>query len=493
MKPALLSLLLACTGEPGPAKGASDSAEAATGSGGGSEGDTDPTDTDDGTDDTDDTGDEPDLPDTDHCDAIAEFTPVFEGFVDRFVAQDDLAPPEPGALVFTGSSSIRRWEGLARAYADHRPIQRGMGGAQVAEIAMFADALVNRHAPRGVVVFAGTNDVAAGVAVDDVVARFRCLRERVWIAHGQALPVFFIGITPTPSRWATWTQADAVNQAVQALAEDDPGLVYVDVPSVFLETGGPPSDALFVSDGLHLSEAGYTLWDSVLRAEIDAKLDPDPPHDAPQSAPQRSSRILIDVGPTNEEDGERTPLPDHLGQTWNNWHDTEGGSASLPGEHLDDLLTDAGVPTGVSLVLTGGFLCNGRANGGLLWPESDLLGGLAVGSATGDYLYSVAQDMTGGLVLRGLDPDATYTLGLFASRDHATTRATTYTVHGADTHSATLQTSGEGAGTEGATGNDDDVVRFSGLQPDPWGQLFVDVGLAGPDYAYLALLELVAE
>ena len=66
-------------------------------------------------------------------------------------------------------------------------------------------------------------------------------------------------------------------------------------------------------------------------------------------------------------------------------------------------------------------------------------------------------------------------------------------MHGADTHSATLQTSGPGAGRDGATGNDDDVVRLSGLQPDPWGQLFVDVSLAGPEYAYLALLELVAE
>lgn len=490
---ALLPLLLACAGSPvrhpagdGRATGGLDG-----GAGSGA------ADTDEDIDRAD-SGEAPDradtdLPDTDHCDAIAEFTPVFEGFVERFTAQDDLSPPAAGGLVFTGSSSIRRWEDLARAYADHRPIQRGMGGAQVAEIAMFADALVNRHDPSGVVIFAGTNDVAAGVAPDEVVARFRCLRERIWIAHGEALPVFFIGITPTPSRWSSWTEADAVNQAVQALAEDDAGLVYVDVPSAFLETGAPPDPGLFVADGLHLSGSGYALWDGILRAEIDRRLDPDPPTGIPRDAPVRGSRILVDVGPSNADDGERTPLPDHLGQTWNNWHDTEGGSASLPGEHLDDLSTDAGVPTGVDLVLTGGFLCNGRLNGGLLWPEADQLGALAVGSATGDYFYSVTDDMTGGLVLRGLDPTATYALGLFGNREHGTSRSTTYTVHGAATHSTTLQTSGAGAGADGATGNDDDVARFSGLRPDPWGQLFVDVDLAGPDYAYLSLLELVAE
>jgi lysophospholipase L1-like esterase len=490
----LLSLLVACTGDAGERDSEPDDA-------GGTGADTDAADTDadpDGGDtDTDggdtDTTTEPDLPDTDHCGSIADFGPVFTGFVERFGAQDDLAPPAPGGLVFTGSSSIRRWEGLARAYADHRPIQRGIGGAQVAEIALYADALVNRHDPRGVVVFAGTNDVAAGVSADDVVARFRCLRERVWTAHGQALPVFFIGITPTPSRWATWDTADAVNQAVAALAEDDPGLVYVDIPAAFLATGGPPSEDLFVADGLHLSASGYALWDSVLRAEIDAVLQPDPADETPADAPAPGDRILIDLGPSNSDDGEATPSPDYLGQHWNNWHDTEGGAASLPGEHLDGLATDTGQATGVSLVLTGGFLCNGRQNGGLLWPDADLLGDLAVGSATGDYFYSVADDMTGGLVLRGLDPGATYALGLFGTREHETTRATTYTVHGAATTSATLQTSGGGAGATGGQGNDDDLVRFEGLRPDPWGQLFLDVSLAGPDYAYIGLIELIAE
>ena len=34
---------------------------------------------------------------------------------------------------------------------------------------------------------------------------------------------------------------------------------------------------------------------------------------------QEGDRILIDLGPSNSDDGEATPSPDYLGQHWNNW------------------------------------------------------------------------------------------------------------------------------------------------------------------------------
>jgi lysophospholipase L1-like esterase len=428
-----------------------------------------------------------------HCAEVDAFVPQFTEDVARFAAQDDRSPGPPGSVVFVGSSSIRRWEGLALAYTDHEPRQRGVGGSQLAEIAQAADALVLRHDPRAVVVFAGTNDVDAGVPADVVIERFQCLRERVARGLGSDRPVLFIGITPTIARWDQWETADAVNQAVAALAEADPALTYVDVPSLFLATGSPPDASLFVADGLHLSDAGYALWDRALRPAVDAAAPPLAPV-APGSAPLASgTRLLFDLGPSNAEDGELTPSPDWLGQAWSNWHAAEGGEDVLPGEHLDGLVADDGAATGVGVVVTGGFYLNGRSNGGLLWPDPALLGGLAVGSATGDFGYTVPDDQTGGLMLRGLDPGQSYTVRLFAARDEAQRRVTSYTLRGADTRAATLQTSGAGAGALGGTTNDDTVVTFAGVTPDPWGHLFLDVAIAEGDYAYLSLLELIVD
>ncbi|MFH1462916.1 MAG: GDSL-type esterase/lipase family protein [Pseudomonadota bacterium] len=427
----------------------------------------------------------------DHCTEVEAFAPVYADTIETWTTQDDLAPWPEAPLVLVGSSSVRRWEGFAQAYSDHTPLQRGFGGAQLGEVALSAQDLVIRHDPRAVLVYAGTNDVDAGVPGGVVVERFRCLRQRIGRALGGGLPVLFIGITPNPARWSQWEEANAVNSAVAALAASDAGVSYVDVPSAFLATGSPPDAALFVEDGLHLSAEGYALWNSVLRPAVESVTSPTPTGGG--GALPAGTRVLVDLGPSNAEDGEPSPSPDYLGQHWNNWYAVEGDQEILPGEHLDDLVDDAGAATFIDLVITGGFSANGRSHGGLLWPDPGLLGDLAVGSATGDFFYCGGDDRTGGLFLRGLDPQARYTLRLFAARDDAERRITRYTVSGATSSTAELQTSGAGAGSDGGQTNDHATATFAGVQPDPWGHVFLDVAQQEGSYAYLSLLELAVE
>ncbi|MEL6178752.1 MAG: hypothetical protein AAFS10_07355 [Myxococcota bacterium] len=159
----------------------------------------------------------PPFADDDFCHEVEEFGAVFGDAIQTWVRQDDRSPPAPGGLVIVGSSTVRRWEGFAQAYSDHAPIQRGFGGAQLGEVALFAETLVVRHNPRAVVVFAGTNDVAAGVSAPIVVERFRCLRQRIGRGLGWERPVLFVGITPTPARWESWSVAMEVNRGIKAL------------------------------------------------------------------------------------------------------------------------------------------------------------------------------------------------------------------------------------------------------------------------------------
>lgn len=427
------------------------------------------------------------------CAEVERFTPVFRSAIERWSSQDALGGWPEAPVVFVGSSSIRRWEGLARAYTDYNPLQRGVGGAQLGEIALYARELVTRHDPRAVVVYAGTNDLSAGVSASVVVERFRCLRHRVAQALGRDRPVLFLGVVPTPARWSQWPTARAVNTAVAELAASDPGLVYVDVATPFLATGSPPAASLFVSDGLHLSESGYALWNRAIRPALEAVIPPRPPKSAPSPALAAGTRVLVDLGPNSAADGEDPPSPDHMGQHWNNWHSLTGGGEVLPGEQRVDLVTSTGARTHIDLVVAGGFLANGRRNGGLLWPEAARLGSLAVGSATGDYFYIQDADAPGALFLRGLDPSRTYTFRLFAARDATEVRITRYTLAGANMASVTLQTSGAGAGRNGATTNDDDVAVVRGVRPDAWGHVSLDVAVERGTYAYLAAFELAVE
>lgn len=429
----------------------------------------------------------PPFADTDFCAESFAFGAQFTDTIDVWIEQDNLVAPPSGRLLFVGSSSARRYESFAQDYAPYQPLQRGFGGAQLGEVALRAQDLVLRHQPGAVLVFAGTNDAAAGVAPDGIVTRFRCLRQQVGRSLGWETPVVFIGITPTPSRWAGWGNANAVNEGVRALAEADRGVFYADVTTPFLATGSPPRDDLFVDDRLHLSEEGYALWNAAI-APVVAEAFPAPVPLAPASPPPPGSRIRVDFGPNDGVDGEDTATPDYLGNVWNNWHALAGGGSVLAGEHLSDLVTTEGVATGVELVITGGFSANGWRNGGLRWPEQERLGELAVGSASGDYFFASGPDEPGAFVIRGLDPNARYALRLFGSREADDERRTRYIVSGRERGEMVLQTSGAGAGV--GTANDREVAGFAGVAPDLYGQIFVDLRIDAGPFAYVSFVEI---
>ena len=58
------------------------------------------------------------------------------------------------------------------------------------------------------------------------------------------------------------------NSLIETWAESQMDLVYVDLATPMLGGDGTPRVELFADDGLHMSEEGYALWDSVLRSHL---------------------------------------------------------------------------------------------------------------------------------------------------------------------------------------------------------------------------------
>ncbi|MEN0068433.1 MAG: GDSL-type esterase/lipase family protein [Myxococcota bacterium] len=283
-----------------------------------------------------------------------------DDLVRRWATQDDAAPPPKGQIVVVGSSSIRRWESAARTFAPWGMVQRGFGGSVLSEVIGYLDTLVLRHEPSAVVVFSGTNDVAEGDDVNTVVTAWRCLVER--LDEAKALPLVWIPITPTPARWRAWSVADAVNTQVARDAEGIPDLFIADPVPQFLATGQPPQDALFAEDGLHLSEAGYALWDRVVGDTVRALGLSE--RSAP-AGPPSDTTITLDL------------------TTW-----PTSSRTVVAGEALRSLPDSDGLPSRVDFVVSGGFLRT---------PE---------GLATTD------GNVPGAFVLTGLSPSASHTLRL---------------------------------------------------------------------------------
>jgi hypothetical protein len=186
--------------------------------------------------------------------------------VDRFVTADRAAPPAPCQVLFVGSSSIVKWKDtLAEDMAPMPAINRGFGGSHIEHVNRWFDEIVAPYHPRAIVFYAGENDIAAGKSVDRVVADFEEFMLRKTKALGST-PVYFISLKPSKLRFMQLPLQSQVNDAIRERAAGRPDLHYIDVAGPMLLNDKPRE--IFVSDGLHMTRAGYLIWTRIVRAAL---------------------------------------------------------------------------------------------------------------------------------------------------------------------------------------------------------------------------------
>ena len=216
------------------------------------------------------------------CTAAPKEANKYQPVIDEWVVQDSVDPPPKNAVLFIGSSSIRLWDSLHEDFPQYDVIQRGFGGSRFVDANLFIDKIVTPYDPAAIVVFEGTNDIASGRTVKQVFGDYKefvKLIRKGEREYGQAsAPIFFIGITPTESRWKHWPAMKQVNDWVRAYAQKHDDLYYIDTPTPILATapepGGPPSRDLFRKDLLHMNPNGYAIWVKVITPELEAVCPP---------------------------------------------------------------------------------------------------------------------------------------------------------------------------------------------------------------------------
>ncbi|RYD81219.1 MAG: hypothetical protein EOP84_11345, partial [Verrucomicrobiaceae bacterium] len=431
--------------------------------------------------------------------------------IQRWIAQDASDPITPGALLFVGSSTIRRWESLTRDFADYRVVQRGFGGSQFSELIPVVDKIVTPYQPSAIVVWEGTNDIRVGNKTGETV--FADFKAFVSAVRSQLpnVPICYLGIVPCPSFFSNPAhdpRRRTANSLIANYCASDAALNlhYIDTASFFeaLHDAGTPQGTMawnshFVDD-THLNRAGYHEFLKAVRPTVESLVAPNKPVDAGNADFTHGEMLLFDFGPSDSTAGDATVAVDSYGHHWNNWHPTNGLGLITSGEHLADLIKADGAESGIRMTMTGGFQCNGKSGaGGLFNPSPARLGDLAVETATEDYFFSTADDIygagnddvPGGFMLDGLNPALSYEFRFFGSRNTAETRVTEFAVYGANEKKVNLQTSGTGIGSSGGNGNDDEVAIVKGVRPDSFGQVFVDLTLLQGSFAYVNAMEIV--
>ena len=182
----------------------------------------------------------------------------------QFTERQTMRPGGGAEVVFVGSSSIRRWD-LTKSFPELDAVNHGFGGSQLSDSVHFFSRVVAVAKPRVVVLYAGDNDLSDGKTPDVVVRDFQQFLARMDTELPACERCVWICIKPSIKRWKLRDEIRETNERIRKICEQHPKAEYADVWGPGLNAAGEPRRELLAEDDLHLTDAGYEVWSSVLR------------------------------------------------------------------------------------------------------------------------------------------------------------------------------------------------------------------------------------
>ena len=170
-------------------------------------------------------------------------------------------------ILFIGSSSVRLWDSVSSDMLPYQAIARGYGGAKLSDFVYYSNRIVRPHQAGAIALFIAndiTGDEVNDISPDRVLSLFKLTVKQIRKSHPD-VPVFWIEVTPTPSRWKSWPQISKANKLISDYCETKENLFFLQTSHKFLNDKGLPDTSLFLSDMLHLNREGYQLWSECIK------------------------------------------------------------------------------------------------------------------------------------------------------------------------------------------------------------------------------------
>jgi lysophospholipase L1-like esterase len=213
---------------------------------------------------------------------------IWEREIRNYEKQDIENPPREGAILFTGSSSIRYWKTMKEDMAPLHVLNRGFGGSRIIDVIHYLDRIVFPYKPKAIVFYASENDLSGlfytkKKTSEEVRDDFQEFCEKV---HGQLpeVPIYFISIKPPKRRKNLWDEMKRANSLIAEFCSSNILLQYIDIVSLIAEfcssnillqyidivppmlnAEGSTRPELFKWDGIHMNELGYEIWTSIVK------------------------------------------------------------------------------------------------------------------------------------------------------------------------------------------------------------------------------------
>ena len=200
-----------------------------------------------------------------------EYNPkTFEKDIKAFDQKDTLENVRPGSNLFTGSSTITMWRDIQNHFPNAYVINRGFGGSKFDDLLYYADRLITPYKPAKIFIYEGDNDIASGVGIEAVLQLAKQLREKI-AKDLPGVPVVFISVKPSVSRWHLKDKYLELNKALKAYSKKAKHTEFADLWSPMIDENGEVYKHIFLQDNLHMNAEGYKIWQKVLAPYLISK------------------------------------------------------------------------------------------------------------------------------------------------------------------------------------------------------------------------------
>ena len=181
-----------------------------------------------------------------------------------------------GGMIFVGDSyfdgykmeSIPFWKDFYKDFEGEKAFLMGLSSSQIHQLEIVSERIVYPMEPSEIVVHIGHNDMHHGsLTVDQFVARLTALLQEYHTKLPEA-KIYFIAVDPKKAaadegsnRYeSSFVKAPAVNAAMEAFAEANDWLKFVDTTYIFYGEGESINKHMYpTNDGSHLTLQGYDL------------------------------------------------------------------------------------------------------------------------------------------------------------------------------------------------------------------------------------------
>ncbi|WP_139958121.1 SGNH/GDSL hydrolase family protein [Flavicella sediminum] len=177
--------------------------------------------------------------------------------------------PPKNPILFVGSSSISGWK-TGKAFPELRVVNRGLGGISLPELLHYYDVLLLKYQPSVVVVYCDI-DIEMGEAPLDVLNSFKLLTDKI---HNDFPKTHVLLMSMKPTLIDDFLGRKVrenkfiANKLLANYSRQKKYVCFLDITKPMYEANGTLQASIFLSDGMHLNEKGYELWNPIVKEEL---------------------------------------------------------------------------------------------------------------------------------------------------------------------------------------------------------------------------------